>query len=211
MLVEVAFEGEGLAAPLADVRLAAGVRLYVSPQVGLVGERLPADGAGEGLLARVGSYVSLQQPGSAEALPAVGALAALAVRPHVHAVGRHRHVHLVAVRTFARLLVGHTSVGLPVSRQVARGAVPLAALAADVVVLRVADVRGRAPARAAVRGRLLHQLTDDCHQGGCGGGVLAARPEEGRRRADADCAVRRGRRRDVVAGVVNLKPEEEYL
>lgn len=60
MLVEVALEGEGLSASLAHVRLAAGVRLYVSPQVGLIREGLTAHGASKGLLSGVGADMSLQ-------------------------------------------------------------------------------------------------------------------------------------------------------
>lgn len=78
--------------------------------------------------------MTLQQPWSGEALAAVAALAALAVRAHVHAVGRHAHVHLVAVRTASRLLVGEGAVSLPVSRQVAGGAVRLAAVHATVLL-----------------------------------------------------------------------------
>lgn len=53
----------------------------------------------------VSSNVSLEEPRSGEGLAAVGTLAALAVGPHVHREGRHRHVHLVAVRTTPRLLL----------------------------------------------------------------------------------------------------------
>ena len=81
MLVEVALEGEGLVALLADVGLDVGVRLDVGAQVGLVGEGLAALRAGEGLLARVRPDVALQQPGPAEALAAQVALAAQLVSP----------------------------------------------------------------------------------------------------------------------------------
>ena len=50
MLVQVRLEGEGLVAPLADVRLGVGVGLDVGAEVGLVGERLGADVAAERLL-----------------------------------------------------------------------------------------------------------------------------------------------------------------
>lgn len=79
------------------------------------------------------AYMALQQPRSGEALAAVAALAALAVRPHVHAVGRHAHVDLVAVRTAPRLLVGERAVSLPVSCQVTGRAVRLAAVCAAVL------------------------------------------------------------------------------
>ena len=47
--------------------------------------------------------VALQEPRPGEALSAVGALAALVVRAHVHGVGRHGHVHFVAVRALPGL------------------------------------------------------------------------------------------------------------
>lgn len=178
MLVEVALEGEGLPAAPAHVRLGAGVRLYVRPQVGLVSEGLAADGAREGLLPRVRPYVALQQPGPAEALAAIGAPASLSVRPHVHAVGRHRDVHLVAVGAAPRLLVGGAAVRLPVARQVAGGAVALAALAARVHVRRRRRGGG---GRGLLLLLLLHQLSDDRRQGGA-----VARSEE-------DVATLRGR------------------
>jgi len=102
VLVQVAAQRERLAAPAADVRLVGGVGLDVRAQVGLVGERLAAVRAAKRLLARVSSDVSLEQPRPGEALAALGTLAALAVRPNVHAVRRRRRVHLVAVRTLAR-------------------------------------------------------------------------------------------------------------
>ena len=76
VLVQVAFECEGLVALLADVGLDVRVRLDVGPQVGLVREGLAALRAREGLLAGVRPDVTLQQPRSAEALAAEVALAA---------------------------------------------------------------------------------------------------------------------------------------
>jgi hypothetical protein len=72
----------------------------------------------------VRSDVALEEPGSGEALAAEGTLAALVVRAHVHRVGGHGDVHLVAVRTPARLFVLQRPVRLAVSRQVAGRAVP---------------------------------------------------------------------------------------
>lgn len=81
------------------------VRLDVGTQIGLVRKRFAADAALEGFLARVRAYVTLQQPWPGEALAAVLTLAALVMGAHVHREGRHRDVHLLAVRTVARLLV----------------------------------------------------------------------------------------------------------
>jgi hypothetical protein len=85
--------------------------------------------------------VPLQQPRPGEAFPAEGALAALTVRAHVHTEGRHRHVDLVAVRTSPRLLVGQGPVGLPVTRQVAAGAVGLPAVSTAVVFPLLVSLR----------------------------------------------------------------------
>ena len=52
--------------------------------------------ASEGLLPRVTSLVSVEQPGSREALAADVAGVGEVVGEHVHAEGRHAHVHLVA-------------------------------------------------------------------------------------------------------------------
>ena len=134
VLVEVALEGERLAAPSAVVRLLRRVRLDVRAQVGLVGETLATLGTRKRLLPCVGADVTLQEPGAAEPLPTVRTLASLVVRSHVHAVGGHGYVNLVAVGTLARLLVVHAAVSLSVPRQVARRAVPLAALHAHVGV-----------------------------------------------------------------------------
>ncbi|KAJ8877539.1 hypothetical protein PR048_021994 [Dryococelus australis] len=86
--------------------------------------------------------VSLQEPGPGEALATVGALAALVVRPHVHGEGRHRHIHLPAVRAAARLLVAGRAVCLAVASQVARRRVALAAVGAR-VRLRLLRLRRR--------------------------------------------------------------------
>ena len=102
VLVEIAAQCERLAAPTTHVRLVGRVRLNVRSQVGLVGERLAAVRTPERLLAGVRADVTLQQPRTREALAALRTLAALTVRPHVHAVRRRRRVHLVAVWTLAR-------------------------------------------------------------------------------------------------------------
>lgn len=136
VLVQVGLEGEGLAAAAAHVRLFAGVRLDVGPQVGLVGEGLAALRTRERLLARVRADVTLQQPGSREALATVRACAALVVRAHVHAEGRHGDVDLLAVGTLAGLLVAVRPVSLAVSGQVGRRAVALAAVFAGVRLFR---------------------------------------------------------------------------
>ena len=150
VLVEITFQRERFSAAKANVRLFAGMRLDVRAQIRLIGERLIALGTFERLFARVRANVALQQPRSAEFLAAEGALAALVVRPDVHAEGRHRHVHFVAMRTFSRLFVGERSVRLPVSRQVAGRAVRLGTYRTDVSVsvraIRVRAVGVRASA-----------------------------------------------------------------
>lgn len=78
--------------------------------------------------------MALEQPRPGEALAAVLTLAALVVGPHVHRVGRHANVELVAVRAPSGLLVSRTPVGLPVASQVAGSAVSLAAVVTLVVV-----------------------------------------------------------------------------
>ena len=70
------------------MRLVGRVRLDVSAQVGLVGERLAAVRTSERLFTGVRADVTLQQPRPGEAFTALGTLAALTVRPHVHAVRR---------------------------------------------------------------------------------------------------------------------------
>lgn len=147
MLVEITLERERFPTAAAHERLGGRVGLDVGAQVGLVGECLGALGALERLFSGVRADVALQQPGPRKALAAEGALAALAVRPHVHREGRHGHVHLRTVRALACLLVRHAAVRLPVSCQIARRAVPLAALGARVV--RLAGPTGRKPRGAA--------------------------------------------------------------
>lgn len=77
--------------------------------------------------------VSLQKPRTAETFAAIVALAALIVGPHVHRIGGHADVQLVAVWTASGLFVCRTSVRLTVAGQVAGRAVTFAALAALVV------------------------------------------------------------------------------
>lgn len=134
MLVQVTFERERLPAPAADVGFVSRVGLDVGAQVGLVGKGLAALRTPERLLPGVGTDVALEQPRTAELLAAVWALAALVVCAHVHAVGGHGDVHLVAVGTLAGLLVAHAAVRLSVASQVARGAVTLSAVCASVRV-----------------------------------------------------------------------------
>lgn len=168
MLVEVTLERERLPAATTHERLRGRVGLDVGAQVGLVGERLGALGALERLFSGVRADVTLQQPGPRKALAAEGALAALAVRPHVHGEGRHRHVHLGAVRALARLLVRHAAVRLPVSGQVARRAVPLAALGTRVVRLTGPAAReSRGAARLLKSSDLLQYCGEYAGRSGC--------------------------------------------
>jgi len=165
VLVQVRAQCERFAAATTDVRLVGRVRLNVSSQVGLVCECLAAVRTPERLLARVSADVSLQKPRPREALAALRTLAALAVSAHVHAVRRSRRVHLVAVRTLSRrhcrvvgartsttllllwlimmMLTGAgRAVTLPVSGQVAGGAVRPSTL--GTMVQRRRHVDGRA-------------------------------------------------------------------
>lgn len=116
MFVQVTLQRKRFTATLADVRFAVRMCLHVRSQVGLIRERLGADRAVKWFLSRVRSDVPLQEPGTREALAAVRTLAALAVRAYVHAVSRHRHVHLIAVRTLAGFLVRDAPVCLTVTR-----------------------------------------------------------------------------------------------
>lgn len=144
----------------------------------------------------VGADVPLQQPRPGEALAAVRALAALIVGAHVHRVGRHRDVHLVAVRAAARLLVHQRAVRLPVAGQVGRRRVLLAALGADVHVLAVA----RLLQRRRVRVRLAQRRRQAVLRLGDG---LARR---GRREADARLRVVR-----LVAQLARLPLVEDFV
>ena len=101
VFVQVATQCKRFAAAATDVWLVGRVRLNVSAQVGLVGERLAAVWTAERFLSSVRAYVALEQPRSREAFAALRTLASLTVSPHVHAVRRCRCVHLVTVRTFA--------------------------------------------------------------------------------------------------------------
>ena len=134
MLREVAFQRERFAAARANVRFFCRVRLHMRAQVRLVCKRLGTQTTSERLLASVSANVTLKQPRSAEALAAVRACAALVVRAHVHAEGRHADVDFLTVRAFARLFVVHVAVYLLVSRQVAGCTVLLATLATRVHV-----------------------------------------------------------------------------
>lgn len=142
MFVQVALQGESLSTALANVRLAAGVCLYMSSKVRLICKSFAANRARKRLFTCMSAYVPLQQPWAAETLPAVRALTALAVCPHVHAVSGHRDVHLFTVRTLSGLLVRYTTMGLTMPCKVAGRAIPLPAFTADVIVLlAVAEVR----------------------------------------------------------------------
>lgn len=98
----------------------------------------------------VRANVSLEQPRSREALAAVVALAALVVRAHVHGEGGHADVELVAVGAAARLFVRRAPVRLAVTREIARRAVPLAAVRALVLVVLLAVGRWRRRVRSIV-------------------------------------------------------------
>ena len=102
VLVQVTTQCERLTASTTDVRLVGRVRLDVSAQVGLVGERFATVRATERFLSGMRPEMTLEKPWSRESLAALRASAALTVRPDVHAVGRRRGVDFVAVRTLAR-------------------------------------------------------------------------------------------------------------
>ena len=131
MLVEVAPQGKGLVASLAVVTLESRVGLHVSSQVGSVCKRLSTVGTAVGLVSRVTSHVALQQPRPGESLSTDIAPVVKVVCQHMHAEGRHAHVHLVTDVTLLGVCRVQGAVGLPVSRQVARGGVVLATLGAS--------------------------------------------------------------------------------
>lgn len=164
VLVEVGLERERLVAASAAEVLEARMRLHVCAQVGAVGERLAAVGAAKRLLAGVRAHVTLQEPGPRERLAAHGALVAQVVRQHVHGQRRHGHVHLGARRALLGQLRVRAAVRLLVARQVRRGRVVFATLAARVArPLWTALGAGRAvaaltPAATVGQGRLIFAL-----------------------------------------------------
>ncbi len=137
VFVEVTLERECFPAAPADIRLIGGVRLNVGAQVALVRKRFGALRALKRFFASVGTDVTLQQPRPGKFLPAKRAFAPLVVCAHVHAVGRHGHVDLVAVWTLLGLLVVHGAVCLSVTREVGRRRVAFPAVGADVVIADV--------------------------------------------------------------------------
>lgn len=90
------------------------------------------------------------------------ALAALIVGPHVHAERRHADVDLVAVRTPSGLLIAQRPVRLPVSSQIRRGRVLLAAVRTLVilVILVRLGVRGGRSSTVGTRGRRRRRRLD---------------------------------------------------
>lgn len=88
----------------------------------------------------MGANVSLEQPWPGEALATVMTLTTLRVRANVHRVSGHRDVELVAVRTLASLLVGHTAMYLAVAGEIRGRAVVLATIGTS--VSRLARVPG---------------------------------------------------------------------
>ncbi len=85
----------------------------------------------------MGADVSLKKPGTTELLATVRTLAALVVGSNVHAVGWHGDVDLFAMWTFSSFLVVNAAMCLPMSGEVAGGAVSLATVDAVVVFLTV--------------------------------------------------------------------------
>lgn len=67
--------------------------------------------------------MSLQKPRPRETFSAILALAALIVSAHVHRVGGHAHIELVAMRTSSGFFICWTSVRLSMASQVAGCAV----------------------------------------------------------------------------------------
>lgn len=115
VLGEITLQRERFAATRASERLFGRVRLNMRAQVGFVGERFAAFRTVERFLPGVRAHVALQQPRSAEPLAAKRADAALAMRAHVHAVGGHGDVDLVAMRALARLAVRRVAMRLLVT------------------------------------------------------------------------------------------------
>ena len=135
VLVEIRLESERFTATAAHVRLGVRVRLNVSSQVGLVGERFVADCTLERFLACMSAYVPLQQPRPREAFATIVALASLIMRPHVHAERGHTDVDLVAVWAPPGFLISEGPVRLPVSGQIGGRRVLLPAIGALVVLV----------------------------------------------------------------------------
>lgn len=137
VFVQIAFQGECLAAAPADVRFVGGMGLDVGTEVGLVGEGLAALLTVKGLFSRVRSDVTLEQPRTTESLPTVWTFTTLVVRAHVHAVCRHGYVHFFTMRALAGLLVVDAPVRLSMTCQVAGCAVSLSTLRAHVRLMYI--------------------------------------------------------------------------
>ena len=114
VLVEITLQCERFPAPPTNVWFLSWVGLNVRAQVGLVSEGFPARAAREGLLPSVRAHVTLEQPRSTELLTTVPAFTALSMGPHVHTVGGHGDIHLLAVWTLSCFLVCGCSMGLSV-------------------------------------------------------------------------------------------------
>lgn len=108
------------------------VRLHVCSQIRAIGERLAAVGASVGLLASVAAQVALQEPGPREHLATHAATVRKLVREHVHRQGGHADVRLAAVDALLGRLRVDAAMRLLVPRQIRRGRVLLATLAAHV-------------------------------------------------------------------------------
>ena len=131
VLVQVAPQGKRLVASFAVVILESRVGLHVSSQVGSVCEGLSTVGTAVGLGSCVTSHVALQQPRPGESLSTDIAPVVEVVCQHMHAECRHAHVHLVTDVALLGVCRVEGAVGLPVSRQVARGGVVLATFGAS--------------------------------------------------------------------------------
>jgi len=137
VLVQIALQGKRLVAALAVEVFESRVGLHVSSQVGPVCKGLSTMGATVGLVPRVAPHVPLQQPRPREGLAADVALVVEVVGEHVHAEGRHAHVHLVADLALLRVPRVERPVGLAVSGQVRGCCIVLPAFGTGILRLRL--------------------------------------------------------------------------
>lgn len=141
MFVQIRLEREGLFTILATEILVGRMRLHVSAQIRAVRERLAAMGAAVRFFARMRSQMALEQPRARELLTANAATVRQFVCEDVHGQRGHTDVGLAARHALLRRLRIQTSVGLLVTRQVARGGVLFSAQAAGVTVRFLRGVR----------------------------------------------------------------------
>jgi len=137
VLVQIALQGKRLVAALAVEVFESRVGLHVSSQVGPVCKGLSTMGATVGLVPCVAPHVPLQQPRPREGFAADVALVVEVVGEHVHAEGRHAHVHLVADLAFLRVPRVERPVSLAVSGQVRGSCIVLPAFGTGILRLRL--------------------------------------------------------------------------